>query len=153
MAMTLNSRSARTARRVLDQRFHGFPAREELAPPPLGWIRALRDALGMSAADLAARVGAQAATVRDLERSEQAGSIQLRSLQRTADAMNCDLVYALVPRQPLATIVEEQAMRQLAGHLQAVGRSMDLENQGTTIDDEAVQDAITAQITSGRLWK
>ena len=42
------------ARHRLDERLARVP---ELARPNKGWIRALRDALGMSSADLARRMG------------------------------------------------------------------------------------------------
>src|SRR5215217_7999866 len=88
------------ARSALDRRladWRRLPARE--ARPHGGWVRAIRDALGMSAADLAERMGVTQSTVARLESSERDGRIQLDTLQRAADALDCDLVYALVPRR------------------------------------------------------
>src|SRR5665647_1795046 len=98
------------ARRQLDKRLmpvRGLPD-GALARPAAGWVRALRDALGMTAQDLAARMGVSRVAVNKLEASEQAGTVQLDTLARAADALGCDLVYALVPRVPL----EEQVRRQ-----------------------------------------
>ena len=67
-------------------------------PPPKGWIRAIRDAVGMTGGQLASRLGIRPQTVAALEKSEAAGSIQLSTLRRVAEAMDCTLVYAkMVP--------------------------------------------------------
>ena len=82
------------SRRRLDERLAGFPSPLELTPPRAGWVRAVREALGMSLADLAGRMGVTPQTVHGLERSEQQGKAQLDSLRRAAVAMDCTLVYA-----------------------------------------------------------
>jgi predicted DNA-binding mobile mystery protein A len=95
------------ARTSLDHRL--TPVRmqsDALAPPRAGWIRTIREALGMTATQLARRMGVAQPTVTKLEQSEVAGRIQLDSLRRVAAALDCELVYALVPRRPLQEIVE-----------------------------------------------
>lgn len=68
--------------------------------PPLGWIRMMREARGLSLRQLAARLGVQGNSVHVAERREIAGGISLYQLQRIADALECDLFYAFVPRRP-----------------------------------------------------
>jgi predicted DNA-binding mobile mystery protein A len=119
------------ARRALDRRY--VTLREGLlvaaARPTGGWVRAIRQALGMSTADLAARLEVAPSTVNRLELSEQAGRIQLDTLTKVAEALGCDVVYALVPRRPLEELVDERARKLAAGELAALGHTMDLEAQ------------------------
>jgi predicted DNA-binding mobile mystery protein A len=63
-----------------------------------GWVRAIRDALGISQAQLAARAGISRATVQKLERAESQRRITLASLDRLAQAMGCQVAVALVPK-------------------------------------------------------
>jgi len=104
--MTTKTTVARTR---LDDRLS--PLRElraQLAVPHGGWAKALRTALGMTLEDLASRLGVTRSVVSRLETSEQKQTIQLDSLRRVAEAMNCDLVYALVPRESLQAMIERQ---------------------------------------------
>jgi predicted DNA-binding mobile mystery protein A len=149
----MNSTGSRAARRALDRRFSAWPSAETLTTPSRGWIRAIREALGMSAGDLAARLGASDATVRDIERSESDHRIRLDTLERAAAAMGCDLVYALIPRRSLSDIVQQQAETKVNAQVRAVARAMDLEAQTATPDDEVVRAEIERLIDSGRLWK
>jgi predicted DNA-binding mobile mystery protein A len=100
--------SARS-RELLDSHFEEWQHLRTLARPPRGWVRAVRDALGMSAAALAARLGTTAGAVTRLEQSEAADKIRLDTLRRAADELGCDLVYLLVPRHPLSDVVAERA--------------------------------------------
>lgn len=76
----------------------------EVGRPASGWIRAVRDALGLTLSDVARRLKVTPPAVRSFEQAEAEDRITLGSLRRTADAMNCDLIYALVPRQSAPTV-------------------------------------------------
>jgi predicted DNA-binding mobile mystery protein A len=102
--------------------------------PPDGWIRAIRHALGMSAVDLAARMRLSKARVLAIEQSEVAGTLNIDTLNRAAEALGCALVYALIPKKPLEETVRERALEVAAEHLSAVDKSMRLENQGVPKD-------------------
>ena len=91
------------------------------APPPRGWLRAMRDALGMSSYQLARRMGFSPTRVRQFEAEEVDGSIRLGTLRRAAEAMNCRLVYALSPNEPLDDIVLRQAYLKAAAQLCVLG--------------------------------
>lgn len=125
------------ARRHLDTRFERLRSVAGERRPHRGWIRAIRDALGMSAAELAARMGVGQSTVADIEASETAGTIKLDTLRRAADALGCDVVYFLVPRSSLDDAVRAQARRNAAVHLRAIAHHGRLEDQ--TVDDEAAR--------------
>src|SRR6478752_5998646 len=125
------------ARRRLDQRYRKASIAELQARPRLGWVRAVRDALGMSTRQLASRMRVTQPTVVQLEQSEANGTIQLATLRRAADALDCELVYALVPRSgSLEQTVLAHAHRKAATMVRAVDRSMELENQAVTDPDE-----------------
>src|ERR1700730_5246061 len=102
--------------RHLDQ---GFVAMRPLAKsqrPPKGWVRAIRDALGMTTTQLARRIGVSQPRVVELEQSEVSGSITLHSLQRAAEALGCRVVYALVPDKPLEITLRRRAEEVAARH-------------------------------------
>lgn len=100
--------------------------------PRGGWVRAIRDALGMSAAQLAARLGVIRQTVEDYERNEAAGKITLESLNKLARALNCRLVYALVPEKPPAETRRERAFSLADSLIKPVAHSMKLEGEGVS---------------------
>jgi predicted DNA-binding mobile mystery protein A len=102
-----------------------------LQPPPKGWIRAIRDALGMSGVQLAKRLRVTPQTAEALERSETAGTIQLNTLRRAAEAMDCTLVYALVPKTSLENMVDARARSIALTDLARVSHTMKLEDQDT----------------------
>lgn len=149
----MNSAQSRAARRALDRRLSQLPPASAFTPPARGWIRAVRNALGMSAADLAARLQVTPASVSDIERSESHGRIRLDTLERAAEAMGCDLVYALIPRRNLTEIVQRQAREKVEKQTRAVSRAMDLEAQSAQVDAEVVLEEMQRLIASGQLWK
>lgn len=104
-----SARIAAQSRARLDERFAHIRPVDQLRPPARGWIKAIREALGMSTAQLAQRMGVRQPSIVGLERSEAEGRIELASLRRVAEALDCTLVYALVPNTPLATTVRERA--------------------------------------------
>jgi predicted DNA-binding mobile mystery protein A len=109
----------------------------------------------MSQAVLARRLGVSAAAVNKLERAERHGGITVKKLAEVATALDCTLVYALVPRSTLEETVMTQARRTSTEMLGYVARTMALESQA--IDDELEREAIDryAQqlIGSGKVWR
>ena len=99
--------------------------------PGTGWLRAIRQALGMTTRQLAKSVGVTQAAVVDAERTEAKGDITLTTLQRYAAALGCELRYALVPLRPLEEMVEERADRIARDQVARVRHSMALEDQST----------------------
>lgn len=146
--------NAERARRALDRRFAGLPPADALAAPPRGWIRAIRDALGMSAAQLGARLGVQQSRVSRLEQAECSGAVTLASLERAADALGCDLRYVLVPRQPLEQTVRSRATELARRDMARVQHTMALEDQATDGADVAatLDDLANDCLRSRKLW-
>ncbi len=116
--------TAAVARKSLDAKFLDGSLGALAARPARGWIRAIRDALGMSSRQLATRMGQSQPAVSQLEHSEVDDRITLATLRRAADALECDLVYALVPRTTLDDTVRRRA-RSLARRDVAVRRPDD----------------------------
>jgi predicted DNA-binding mobile mystery protein A len=77
--------------------------------------------------------------VKSAEANEARGTVQLSSLQALADAMDCDLVYALVPRGSLGEVMERQAERIAERLVRRVSESMELEEQGVDMTDRRRQ--------------
>ena len=118
--------------RHLDQRFAALRPLAKSPRPPKGWLRAVRNALGMTTAQFARRLGVSQPRIVELEQSEASGSVTLNTLQRAAEALDCRLVYALVPQRPLAETVRERAEMLAERQLADIEHTMRLEDQAVT---------------------
>lgn len=116
----------------VDQRLVSWRRMADDTPPRGGWLRAIREALGMSAAQLAARLGVAQQAIANFERNEAAGKITLQSLQRVAQALDCRVLYAVVPNKPLAQMRQERALALADQLVRPVAHSMRLEAQGVS---------------------
>ena len=144
------------ARLRLDSRVQPLRADQgAMAVPRGGWLRAIRSALGMSLEDLAGRLGIARSSVLRLETSEQRGSIQLDTLRRAAEALGCELVYALIPKVPLEKAVEQQRLKLARERNATVHAHMSLEGQDTQGPglDAWRLDRAVASIPDRELWK
>ena len=151
MARVSNAVSVR-GRELMDSHFDEWQQLRTLARPPRGWVRAVREALGMSTAALGARLGITAGAVTRLEQSEAADRIRLDTLRRAADALGCDLVYLLVPRRPLTAVVQERARELARSQVAAVEQTMLLEDQATG-QTSALEDRLAERLLArGSLW-
>ncbi len=127
------------ARQQLDKRLTPLRQSQDLARPPRGWIRAIRDALGMTTKQLGLRMGVSQPRVTHIEKAENDSSITLDTLQRAANAMDCQLVYALIPRRPLQDMIKERATQRARTIMHATAHSMTLEDQRADHDTEQAQ--------------
>lgn len=117
---------------VISKKLRKFPKPTEVRVPPTGWLRAIRLATGMPATYPARKMGVTQQSFDALEKSESAGTISLSSLKRAADAMDCDLVYAVVPRGgSVRTMIERRADARARREILPVAHSMRLESQGS----------------------
>ena len=149
-------RLAARSRLNLDERFEELGPVTRFAPPVRGWIKAIREALGMSSAQLAKRLHVKQPSVVTLEQSEAKGTIELASLRRVAEALDCTLVYALVPNKPLEVMVRDQARMFARRRLEPVEHSMLLEDQKVAPkakDAEARLDEIVRETNPRLFWE
>jgi predicted DNA-binding mobile mystery protein A len=128
----MNAVRAARSRSHLDNRFNRLGPVTRFTPPVRGWIKAVREALGMSSAQLAKRLKVKQPSVIALEQSEAKGAIELATLRRVAAALDCTLVYALVPNKPLDLMVRDRARTFARRRLEPVQHSMLLEDQRVT---------------------
>ena len=107
-------------------------------------MRAIREALGMTGVQFARRLRVTPQSAEALEKSEANGTVQLKTLRRAAEALNCRLVYALVPNSSLEGNVAARARKIAVRDLGRVAHTMALEAQGT--GDADIEERIRAYI-------
>jgi len=151
----MNDDSRRRARQRLDERLLALKPEDRFRAPPKGWLRAIRQAVGMTGVQFARRLGVRPQSVEALEKSEATGAIQLKTLRRAAEALDCTLVYALVPNDSLSAMVDARARNLAMRDLERVAHSMKLEAQGTSDADlEARVAAYIRNVLKDRdLWR
>jgi predicted DNA-binding mobile mystery protein A len=135
--------------RQVDSALAPFRETADVDRPTGGWTRAIREAYGMSLRQLAERMGVSKTTAATLERNEGAETIKLSSLRAVGAALDCELVYALVPRTSLEKLVRRRARLVAERVVGRVSDSMDLENQAIPPEERERQ---VAELTE-ELWQ
>lgn len=105
--------------------------------PKVGWLKAIRETLGMTTAQLARRLGVAPQAIAKFERNEAAGKITLQSLSRVAAALDCRVTYAVVPGKSLVEMRRARARTLAESLTKSVAHTMKLESQG--ISDNALR--------------
>ena len=129
----------RLIRKQLDKKLSEYSPLLKADIPPHGWIRAVRNALGMSARQLASRMGVAQQAVARIEKDEMYGSVTIRTMRRAAEQMDCVFVYALVPKSSLEECFSRQVSLVINRRMGVVNHSMVLEKQA--LDDSDYQSA------------
>jgi predicted DNA-binding mobile mystery protein A len=154
----------RLARRQLSQALARYVEASRTPRPRDGWIAALREALDMTVRQLAARLGVSPSSIVRLERRERDDTISLGALRRAANALDCDLVYAVVPRSATAaepadalldSLIEARAREVAAAELGRIAHTMALEDQTVSAADlqsQIAERAAAVAATPRRLW-
>ena len=143
----------------LDEYFQALKAESQLPrpAPPHGWIRAVREALGMSAVQLANRLDISRAAIYKLEEREASRTVSLKQLDRAADAMECDVYYAIVPRSTLEQSIRARSRNKAETKLKRANVSMGLEAEG--VKDKKFAPAVSSSssyseaLTDRYLWE
>ena len=107
--------------------------------PAHGWLRAVREALGLSRARVAQKLKVSVPTIQNYEKREKADTITLASMRRMAAAMDCELVVTLVPCNGSSFIELAAEHDPEIKHLRATEHSMNLENQGSGDLDQRIR--------------
>ena len=126
-----------------------------ITTPRAGWIRTVRQALGMTLAQFGKRLGMSPQGAVELERRERDGSVTVGRLSAAATALGCELKLVFVPRTSLEDSVRAQATAKARADRNRLLHTMRLEAQGEGVDDvldeeKAVEDWLTAR--AARLW-
>ncbi len=107
-----------------------FTSLQKVAPPPTGWIKAIRNAIGMSMLQLAKRLSITKQSVQDIERREKDGSISIKALREAARALDMQLIYGFVPNDgSLEALIDRKAKELATQIVQRTSNSMKLEDQ------------------------
>lgn len=119
--------------------------------PPQGWLKTIREFLGMTTTQLAKKINVAQPRVINLEKNEK--NTKISTMERIADALNCDFVYAFIPRENIDNIIYNQAKKKAIKILSKVHINMSLENQ-LTDSDELVEDIINDLLDDNisRIW-
>ncbi|MCF7975658.1 MAG: mobile mystery protein A [Phycisphaerae bacterium] len=117
------------AREQLDETLTQLAPLKTLIPPRKGWIRAIRQALGMTGDQLAKRLQASKQRISRIEQDEVCEKLTISTLRRVAECLDCTLVYGLIPRQSLEYTVQHQARLLAQKRLNHSNQMMRLEHQ------------------------
>jgi len=123
--------------RALDKKTSDLKSAKNIVPQSSGWIKTVREAIGMTVSQLAARLGVTQPRITKMESNED--NLKLSTMKKAAEAMNCEFVYYFKPKTTFQNLVDEQAQKKAAEVLKTVNMNMALENQEIA-EDEAVKD-------------
>jgi len=139
----------------LDRQFEEWRSlRSRYSFPPSGWVQTIRTALGMTAQQLATRLGVQRRRVVQIEEMEVHGAITVRTLKAAAEALECDLVYLFLPKQPLEDFLKNKALEVAKARVKRVAHSMSLEDQSVNEVQQNEQiEEFAKQLLEGSLKK
>lgn len=140
---------------ALDTQLKPLRDMEPLIRPGRGWIKAIREAIGMTTGQFARRLCVSQPRVAALEKAEADGVVTLKSLRQAAEALDCDFVYALVPRKPLEQVVKDRARDVAERQLARTDQTMRLENQAVSKARMVrARDELAAELlrSDRRLW-
>ena len=137
-------------RRSYQKKFNAFK-KAIIEIPPQGWLKTIREFLGMTTTQLAKKINVTQPRVINLEKNEK--NTKISTMERIADALNCDFVYAFIPRENIDNIIYNQAKKKALKILSKVQTNMSLENQQTD-SDELVEDIIKDLLDDNisRIW-
>lgn len=119
--------------------------------PTQGWIRTIRDFFGMTTTQLACKLGVNQSRVVRIEKNEK--NTKISTMERIADALNCDFVYAFVPRENIDKVIYNQARNKALKILNKINKNMGLENQLSKSED-TLEDLIKEILDNNiaRIW-
>lgn len=127
--------SRKVTREQLDKKFEVLQSFVGFIPQQ-GWIKTIREVLGLSASQLGKKVGIDQSRVSRLENAERSGNLKLSSLQKIAKGLNMRFVYGFVPETTLEAMVREQARRIALKRLKTLDSTMRLEKQALSEEDK-----------------
>lgn len=136
------------------ERLRSLKETDMVARPQGGWIRFIREALGMSSRALAQRLKISAPSMSETEKAELDESITMKKLRKVADEMNCDLVYYFLPREEISQMIQKQAEHVARQKIADMTHSMELEGQA--VKESFVKDQFEREVErlkhSKKLW-
>ncbi len=131
-------------REQLDSKLQMFEPLKNISPPIKGWVCAIKDALGMNGRQLADRMGEHRSRTKQIEQQELIGSVTIKTMRRTAEALDCAFVYGFIPKTSLEETLRAQAKQVAAKRLAEANQTMALEAQ--SIHEDENQKVLTEMV-------
>jgi len=131
----MQSKHRRIMREQLDATFKKLNDIRTSQPPVKGWLRSIREALGMSGKQMGERMGVSQPRIVQMEKDEISGAITLKSMRQAAEAMDCVFVYSVVPRVSLEETIRNQAKKVAEKRFSRTSHTMLLENQQVSSEE------------------
>lgn len=114
----------------LNSKMQAFASLQRVAPPPTGWIKAVRTAIGMSLQQLSNRLSITKQSVQEIEQREKEGSVTIKSLREAAKALDMQLIYGFIPNDGnLEALIHRKAKELATQIVLRTSNSMKLEDQ------------------------
>ena len=142
--------SKKILRRSYQKKFDLF-RKAIIARPQQGWLKTIREFLGMTTTQLAKRLEISQPRIVAMEKNER--NVKISTMERIADTLNCDFSYAFVPRENIDDIIYNQAKKKAKKILNKVNKNMGLENQLAKTDDllkDIIEELLDGNIA--RIW-
>ena len=118
-----------------------------------GWIAYMRQAMSMTLSTLAKATGLSPATVQQIEKREKVGKVTIETMQKIAAAMECEFVYALIPKQDLGDLLKEKAMARATRIVREADVHMTLEDQRVSEDiEDRIERIAEDLLAKGDIW-
>jgi predicted DNA-binding mobile mystery protein A len=125
--------------RQLDHTFERLAPLRSVDRPRKGWLKVIREALGMTGEQVAERLEVTKSMVSKYERAERDETITLATLRRVASALDAELMYAVLPRKSIEELRRERALTAARRRVQSVHQSMALEDQAVSAEERERQ--------------
>lgn len=137
----------------IQTRLDSLKSLKDLAKVHPGWISYMRDALGMTLKNLAKILDVSIPTVAQSERREMEGKVSLETLRKMATAMECEFIYAFVPKKDLKTTLEKKAFEKASSILKSADTHMTLEDQKVEGDiNKRIERLAKKLLEKGDVW-
>jgi len=125
----------------LNEKIDQLTGLQHVIVPPIGWIKAIRNGIGMSMEQLGKKLSITKQGVMDIEKREKEGAITIKSMQEIAKAMDMKLVYGFVPNKgSLEQMIETRAIEMAKKIVERTSNTMKLEDQANS--KERIEKAI-----------
>lgn len=137
--------------RALDRKTAELKSDKNIIPKGKSWIGTIREAIGMTALQLAKRLGVTQPRISAMEKNEK--NMKISTMEKVAAAMDCEFVYYFKPKTSFQNIVEAQARQKAEAILKTVNLNMALEDQAIAAK-EAVEDLVSDFINNNtkQIW-